>query len=116
MDNSEDVAPSDEAANPARITITRKSPEDVGFREVYVSVDGRQIAVLQAGDSITCELSAGHHRLRAHNTLFYKTHQIDLQPGEHRRFRAVNRAGWGTYSLLAFLSAGLLYLTFEPET
>ena len=113
---TEDVTQPDDAANPARITITRKSPEDVGFREVYVSIDGEQIAVLQAGESITHELSAGHHRLRAHNTLFYKTLELDLQPGEHRRFRAVNRAGWGTYSLLAFLSAGLLYLTFEPDT
>ena len=39
--------------------------------------------------------------------------------GEHARFMAVNRAGWGTYSVLAFfigfLGAGPLYLTFERE-
>ena len=109
------MAQPDDAPSPARITISRQNPEDIGFREVYVSVDGKQIAVLQAGDSITHELSAGHHRLRAHNTLFYKTYELDLQPGEHRRFRAANRAGWGTYSLLGFLGAGLLYLTFEPD-
>ena len=31
------------------------------------------------------------HRLRAHNTLFWKTHHIVLRPGEHAKFTAINR-------------------------
>jgi len=33
--------------------------------------------------------------------------------GEQVRFTAINRAGWGTYSVLGWIGAGPLYLTFE---
>lgn len=101
----------------AIITITRQSPQDVAFREIFVSVDGEQIAILSHGETVTHELPAGPHRLRAHNTLFWKTHDIVLQPGEHARFVAINRAGWGSFGWLMILGAAPLYLTFErvPE-
>jgi hypothetical protein len=99
----------------ARITIHRDSPEDAGFREVFVSLDGEQIAILQHGQSVTTEVKPGAHRLRAHNTLFWRTVDLVLKPGEHARFTAVNRAGWGTFSLLFFLGAMPVYLTFERD-
>jgi hypothetical protein len=99
----------------ACITVARTSPDDVGFREVFLLVDGTEVAILSHGESITHELPAGPHRLRAHNTLFWKTHDIVLKPGEHARFTAVNRAGWGTFGFLMILGAAPLYLTFERE-
>ena len=99
----------------ACITVSRTSPADVGFREVFLLVDGVEVALLNPGDSFTHELPAGPHRVRAHNTLFWKTHDIVLQPGEHARFTAVNRAGWATFGLLMMLGAAPLYLTFERE-
>lgn len=99
----------------ASITVARCAADDVGFREVFVLVDDEQVAVLQYGDTITCEVPAGPHRLRAHNTLFSKTHALVLQPGEHVRFRAVNRAGWGTFGLLLMLGVAPIYLTFERD-
>jgi hypothetical protein len=99
----------------ARITVRRDSPEDAGFREVFVSLDGEQIAILRHGDSITTEVKPGPHRLRAHNTLFWRTFDLVLKPGEHARFSAINRAGWGTFSLLFFLGAMPVYLTFERD-
>jgi hypothetical protein len=99
----------------ASITVRRRSPEDVGFREVYVSVDGEQIAVLRDGEAITHELPAGPHRVRAHNTLFWRTHDVVLQPGQHARFKVANRAGWGSFGLLMVLGAAPVYLTFERE-
>lgn len=99
----------------ARITVVRNSPEDVGFREIFVSVDDGPNTILESGDSMTREVEPGHHRVRAHNTLFRKTHEIDVQPGEHARFIAVNRAGFGTFGPMAVLGAGLLYLTFERQ-
>lgn len=95
------------------ITVERTSSDDVGIREIFVAVDGEQIAILGPGESITHEIPAGPHRIRAHNTLFWKTHDVVLQPGEHARFRAINRAGWGSYGLLMVLGASPLYLTFE---
>ena len=101
----------------ASITVSREADEDVGFREVFVQVDGKDVGMLRYGDSISHELPAGPHRIRAHNTLFWKTHDVVLQPGEHARFVAINRAGWGTFGLLMFLGAAPVYLTFEraPE-
>lgn len=100
----------------ARITIRRTSPEDAGFREVFVSLDGEQIAILRHGESFSMEVAPGPHRLRAHNTLFWKTCDLVLKPGEHARFTAINKSGWGTFSLLFFLGAMPVYLTFERDT
>ena len=100
----------------ATITITRRSPEDVRQRQVFVSVDGRAFASLLYGESHTGEVPAGSHRLRAHNTLVWKTVDLDLKPGQHVRFRIVNRPGLGTYALLSLLGTGPIYLTFEQES
>ena len=103
-------------AEPARITICRESPQDAGDREIFVSIDGEQVAMLQYGDTYTAEIKPGPHRLRAHNTLFWKTRQIVLRPGEHAKFTAINRTGTISFGLLFMLGAFPLYLTFERET
>ena len=97
----------------ASITVYRDSPKDVGFREIFVSVDGQSIGLMRYGETLTHELPAGPHRIRAHNTLFWKTHDIVLQPGEHAKFIAINRAGFGTFGFMVFLGASPVYLTFE---
>jgi hypothetical protein len=99
----------------ACITVTRQSPADAGVREIYVSVDGEEIAVLKNGQAVTHELPAGPHRLRAHNTLFWKTHDVVLQPGEHARFKAANLAPWAAFGFLIVLGAAPLKLIFERE-
>lgn len=99
----------------ACITIVRRSPEDAGVREIYVSVDGKELAILKNGEAVTHELPAGPHRIRAHNTLFWRTHDVVLQPGEHARFKAVNRAGWAVFGFLMVLGAAPLKLVFERE-
>ena len=104
----------------ATITVRRQSQEDVGYREIYVSLDGVSLGILRHGEVITRETTPGPHRLRAHNTLFWKTLEFTLGVDEHARFIAINRAGFGTYSVLAFflgfLGAGPLYLTFMRES
>lgn len=97
----------------ARITISRQSPDDVGFREIFVSIDGDPVGILRHGESLSTEVPSGPHRIRAHNTLFWKTHDIVVRPGEHVRFIAINRAGWGTFGMLFVLGAMPVYLTFE---
>ena len=82
-----------------------------------MDLDGEQIAILHAGDEVTREVKPGHHRLKVHNTLFRKTLDMNLAPGEHATFNVINKAGFGTYSVLAFfLGGGPLYLTLERET
>jgi hypothetical protein len=97
----------------ARITVSRESLNDVGFREIFVSIDGEQVGILRFGESLTTEVPSGPHQIRAHNTLFWKTHDVVLKPREHARFNAINRAGWGTFGMLFILGAMPVYLTFE---
>lgn len=108
-----------ETAWKATITVRRQSKDDVGYREVILLLDGEHLAILHHGDVITREIPPGTHRLKAHNTLFSKTLDFTLNVGEHASFSAENRAGWGTYSMLAFfigfLGAGPLYLTFTRD-
>jgi hypothetical protein len=99
----------------ACITVTRQSPDDAGVREIYVSVDGQEIAVLKNGQAITHELPPGPHRLRAHNTLFWRTYDVVLQPGEHARFKSANLAGWAAFGFLMVLGAAPLKLMFERD-
>jgi hypothetical protein len=103
------------SAGTAKITVSRKHPADVQDRQVVVSLDGERLATLLYGDEVTREVPAGSHRLRAHNTLFWKTIDLDLAPDEHARFRAINRAGVGTFSMLGLLGVGPLFLTLERE-
>ena len=101
----------------ATITVRRQSRQDVGYREIYVSLDDKELAILKHGDEVTREIAPGQHRLKAHNTLFKKAIDFSVAVGEHASFIAINRAGFGTYSVLAFfLGGGPLYLTFERET
>ena len=98
---------------PATITITRRSPNDVKVRHIFVSVDGKSVAELAYGQTATRQVPAGPHSLRAHNTLVWKTLQCDLKPGEHAEFIVVNRPGLGTWAMLSLLGSGPIYLTFE---
>ncbi len=66
---------------PAPITIPRRSPEDVRQRQIYISVDGRTVAELLYGETFTGPVSACPHRLRANNTLVWKTLDCTLAPG-----------------------------------
>lgn len=97
----------------ARLTVERRSPDDVRTRQVVLSLDGERFATLLFGERATREVRTGHHVLRAHNTLVWKTVEFDAQPGEHVRFSIVNRAGLGSMALLALFGVGPLYVTLE---
>ena len=84
---------------PAAVTVTRTSEEDVKIRQMVPSIDGITLTTLLWGDSITCELEPGRHRLRVHNTLVWKTVDFRLAPGEQAFFEVVNRTGFGTLAM-----------------
>ena len=101
----------------ATITIRRQSKHDVGYRDIYIAVDDKQAGILHAGEQLSIEVKPGSHRIKAHNTLFRKHLDVTLAPGEHATFSVINKAGFGTYSVLAFfMGGGPLYLTLERET
>ena len=86
-----------------------------------VSLDGESLGILQHGDVITRETYA-RDRTGCRRTIRYsgKRSSSRWRVDEHASFIAINRAGFGTYSVLAFfigfLGAGPFYLTFERET
>jgi hypothetical protein len=100
----------------SRITVRRRSKDDIGIRDIHVILDDEPIAVLLAGQEVTREVVPGPHRLKVHNTLFRKKLEFTVTVGEHASFMTVNRAGFGTYSVLAFLLGGMpIYLSVERE-
>ena len=107
----------DEATSPttehAAVTVTRTSADDVGFREVFVSLDGEEIAILHSGETVTRAVAPGAHEIRAHNTLFRKREPFELTAGETATFLVINKAGRGTFSILSLLGAGPIYLTLQ---
>jgi hypothetical protein len=102
-----------EGQQAARLTVERTGAEDVRTRQVVLSLDGEPLATLLFGEHTTREIPTGHHRLRVHNTLVWKTAEFDAAPGEHVRFNVVNRAGLGSMALVALLGVGPLYVTVE---
>lgn len=99
----------------ASLTVSRTSPDDARERQVVVSIDGRKIATLLFGGVITREIEPGPHRLRAHNTLVWKTLDFEVAAGDEARFTVVNRPGRGTTGLLSILGARPLYLDLTRE-
>jgi hypothetical protein len=101
--------------NSGRITVSRTSEEDVRIRQLVVSIDAKAAGTLLFGQSLTTELEPGSHRLRVHNTLVWRTADFHVHAGEHVRFSAVNKAGFGTYSMVGLLGAGPLYVSLRRE-
>ncbi len=100
----------------ARVTVRRQSSKDIGIRQIFVSLDDERLGILNAGQEVSREVKPGPHRLRVHNTLFWKTIDFTAAVGEHVSFVAINRASFITYSVLAFLIGGnLIYLAVERE-
>lgn len=99
----------------AQLTIRRQSPNDIGYREVLVTLDDRPLTSLKFGEEFTCEIEPGRHRLLFDNTLFRKKLDVTVSVGDHLCYRATNRAGFGTYSLAIFLGGGPIYLSVERE-
>jgi len=104
----------------ATLTVRRQATDDIGYREIYASLDGESLGMLRHGMSVTREITPGPHELKVHNTLFRRAAKFTVGAGEHARFQAVNRSGMGTYSALAlligFLGAGPIYLTLTRES
>ncbi len=98
---------------PATVTITRTSEQDCKSRQLIVWVDGVRVATLLWGDSITCELQPGPHRLRVSNTLVWKTVEFTVGAGEQVFFEAITHMGPGSIFMILVLGVGPLYLTLK---
>ena len=64
---------------------------------------------------VTRDITPGHHQLRCHNTLVWKTVEFDVAPGDHVRFSIVNYKGGGFLALMAVVGVAVLYLDVERD-
>ena len=65
---------------------------------------------------ITRQVAPGRHVVKASNTLFRRTREVDLAPGETAEFLGINRPGGGAMGmsiLMAVLGVGALTLEFD---
>jgi len=107
--------PEPTATHDAQLTVSRFEGDIVADRQIDVFVDGEPWGKVRYGDSITRELKPGHHTVRAFNTLFSRTIDLELRPAEHARLRCGNgfpKAGW---FLMMWLHATYLLVRLERE-
>ncbi len=100
---------------PTVLTVHRTSPEDVKVRQVILSLDDEKIATLLFGQTCSLEILPGRHRLRANNTLVWRTVEFDAPAGAQVRYSCVNRAPPGLYYLLFIFGVAPLFVTLERE-
>jgi hypothetical protein len=99
-------------ADRATLSVFRTLPIDIGQRHVDIYLDGVRIGSLENGQTLTREIDAGTHQLKAHNTLLGRTVAFTAEPGGHVRFATANRAGFGSW-LIWFLGAGPMYVELQ---
>ena len=99
----------------ARLLITRTSARDIQNRQIFASLDGHSIGDLLYSETLDREIAPGPHRLRVHNTLFWKTLHFDAVPGETVHFEVVNYAGRGFLNLVLIIGAAPLFLAVERK-
>ncbi len=98
------------------VTICRTHRLDIGIRHVVVRLDDGAKTTLLFGESFTLDVKPGSHRLRVHNTLFWKNIDFVVETGEHLEFMVINRGGAWTFGLLAWLGAAPLFLTVQQRS
>jgi hypothetical protein len=109
------TGPSVTKANQAHLTITRNGQRDFQDRQVYLFVDDEPWGKVKYGQALTGDIAPGRHRVRAFNTLFSHTIEVQAVAGEHVRLRCTNtmpRAGW---LMMIFLHVTALRVRLERE-
>ena len=101
--------------NNAQLTVTRNSASDFQDRQVYLYVDGELWGKVKYGRPVTREIPPGPHKIRAFNTLFSHTIEIDAASGEHVRLRCRNGLGRGGWIMMVIWQIAALRVTLERE-
>jgi hypothetical protein len=96
------------------LTVHRTSPHDIRDRQVIISLDGKRIGQLLFGETLTCEITPGKHRLRAYNTLVWKTVEFVAIEGSHVQFTCINRPAPGMVYMIGVFGVAPLTVTLKP--
>lgn len=102
-------------SEPARLVITRDHPQDVQDRPIYLWVDGEKWdGILRYGKVFEREIAPGHHKVKAHNTLFGNTVEFDAKPGQTIRYRCENGLSPGGIIMVLMLGVAYLKVRLTP--
>lgn len=97
----------------ARLLVTRQSARDCRDRQIFVSLDGTRVGDIVFGEKLSKPITAGWHRMRVHNTLFWKTIDFEAKPDETVHFETVNYAGKGFLHIVLIIGVAPLFLAVE---
>lgn len=75
------------------IRIARTSPNDIGMRGLEIFVDGEYAANVGFGKTVDIPVTAGHHEIKATNSLYTQKDEFDIASGEIRLYDVCNEAG-----------------------
>src|SRR4051812_31327318 len=81
------TAKSTSKINNAQLTVTRNNASDFQDRQVYLYVDGELCGKVKYGKPFSREIPPGRHKVRAFNTLFSDTIEVNALPGEHVKLK-----------------------------
>jgi hypothetical protein len=101
--------------NSATLTVTRNSGSDFQDRQVFLYVDGELWGKVKYGRPMSREIPPGHHKVRAFNTLFSHTIEIDAVSGEHVKLRCLNGLARGGWIMMVIWQVAALRVRLERE-
>jgi hypothetical protein len=101
--------------NNAQLTVTRNSASDFQDRQVYLYVDGELWGKVKYGRPLSREIPPGHHKVRAFNTMFSHTLEINAVPGEHVRLKCTNGLARGGWLMMVIWQVAALKVRLERE-
>jgi len=81
-----------------------------------MSIDGQPFGTLMFGKTVSKDIAPGHHKIKAYNTLVWKTLEFDLAEGEDVSFEVVNVPGKWSFPLVALIGAGPIYVSLEKTS
>ena len=100
----------------ATIEIVRNTPDDVQDRWVRIHIDDTPEEILRYGETLRRHVPPGRHRIKAHNTLFGHTLNVDVAPGEAVRLTCQNGITGGGMLMVLMLGVAYLRVRLERET
>jgi len=109
------AAKSTSKINNAQLTVTRNHASDFQDRQVYLYVDEELWGKVKYNRPVTRDIPPGRHTVRAFNTLFSHTIEIDVVAGEHVRLKCSNALGRGGWIMMVIWQIAALRVRLERE-
>jgi hypothetical protein len=101
--------------NNAQLTVTRNTGSDFQDRQVYLYVDGELWGKVKYGRPMTRQIPPGPHKVRAFNTLFSHTIDVNAVPGEHVKLICSNGLPKAGFLMFIFFHCTALRVRLERE-